>query len=92
MAVKSKTDLLHDEIDEAERLSRQAAVVARRTIARELPLVMGDAAGKGKKGLASGDVMFGLRILVERVALAMRALTTQAVHLGGEAGKRRSKK
>jgi hypothetical protein len=47
--------------------------------------------GKGKK-TTSGDLMFGLQILVERVAEALAPLTTQAVHLGGRAGQRRAGK
>lgn len=90
----SLTDLLHDEIDEAEALSAEAREIVRAR-ALELPEVLREIA----LAEASGEIAIGktlqqsvsdaIEVIGKRIAADMDALTTRAARAGVEAGKRR---
>ena len=87
------TQLLHNEIDQAEDLSAQAEAIARRVLRQELPIALKIAEQQQSKRTSPTSVIdYALELLVVRVAEALAGLTTKAVHLGAKAAKARQQK
>lgn len=81
-------DALHDEIDYTEDLRERARGIALMVWGDKLGQVMELARGSTEEGHPGSDIMAGLEALAVELAEELADITTEAVHQGGEFGKR----